>query len=151
MGCATSGGFSQPQPLRLSQVAGQGDAARVASMRFVQSGLRADDSGQTRQALGDFERALQIDPGNPVAYLALSRHEVFAGDPQRGLDVLDKAQSLLETDPEGPAAAPHLDGLRGAALRELGRRNEAQPLLSSARELAPGVWGDGVLDAYELW
>jgi tetratricopeptide (TPR) repeat protein len=128
-------------------VAGAGDAARRASMRLVLSGLESDEAARSAEASSLYERALQVDPTNPYAWLALARQEVFEGDPDRGLANLDKAESLLA--PDGAAAA-HVAGIRAAGLRAVGQPELAVPFLREARERAPEVWADGKLDAAEL-
>ena len=135
------------EPLRLSQVAGSGDAARRASLRLVLSGLDADDAGRSAEASSLYERSLQVDPTNGYAWLALARQEVFEGDPERGLTHLDKAEALLGSD---EAAAAHLAGIRGAGLRAIGQSALAEPFLREASERAPALWADGQLDALEL-
>lgn len=135
------------EELRLSRVAGSGDAARRASLRLVLSGLDADGAGRTAEASSLYERSLQVDPTNPYAWLALARQEVFEGDPDRGLAHLDKAEALLGSD---EAAAAHLAGIRGAGLRAVGDDALAEPFLREARERAPDLWADGQLDALEL-
>ena len=146
-GCA---GPSGP-PVRISQITHLGDTRRQASMRLVVEGLDAELAVETDRALSRYQRAIQIDPGNPFAYLALARYYVSVDDPTRALEHLDRAQSLLE--PDGSISlrvSPHLLGLRGAALEQMGRNAEAKRLLGQARQLAPFVWGDGRLDAGEL-
>ena len=135
------------EPLRLSRVAGGGDAARRASLRIVLSGLDADAAGRSAEASSLYQRSLQVDPTNPYAWLAMARQEVFEGDPDRGLTHLDKAEALLGSD-EGAAA--HLAGIRGAGLRAVGQGALAAPFLREASERAPGLWADGKLDASEL-
>lgn len=135
------------EPLHLSRVAGAGDAARRASMRLVLAGLDADAAGRSAEASSRYERALQVDATNPYAWLALARQEVFEGDPDRGLDHLDKAEALLAGEPD---AAAHIAGIRGAGLLAVGQPALAAPFLREARELAPPIWADGKLDAREL-
>jgi tetratricopeptide (TPR) repeat protein len=147
-GCRTLGGAPLPgEPLHLSQQAAAGDPARRASMRLVLSALDADEAGRTAEASSHYERALQVDPTNPYAWLALARQEVFEGDPERGLASLDKAAALLARD---EAAAAHLAGIRAAGLRAVGQDALAEPFLREARERAPVEWADGKLDAAEL-
>jgi tetratricopeptide (TPR) repeat protein len=134
-------------PLHLSRVASAGDPARRASGRLVLSGLDADQAGRSAEASSLYERALQVDPTNPYAWLALARQEVFEGDPDRGLAHLDKAQALLATD---DSATAHIAGIRGAALRAVGQPGMAEPFLREALERAPMIWADGQLDAAEL-
>jgi tetratricopeptide (TPR) repeat protein len=128
-----------------------GDARRQASMRLVVEGLDAEIAATPERALSRYQRAIQIDPGNPFAYLTLARYYAAIADPERALEHLDRAQSLLDPDAAFYASTePHLRGLRGWALVAAGRRSEAGPLLAEARRLAPSTWGDGRLDASEL-
>lgn len=154
VGCGVARGPSRraPEPaLRLSEVATLGDPARRASMRLVLQGLDADAALRPAAALSSYERALQVDPNNPWAWLALARHEVEHGDPARALAQLDKAEALLPGEGElSRGAAPHVTGLRGAALRAGGREPQGLALLADARRAAPDVWADGSLDASEL-
>jgi tetratricopeptide (TPR) repeat protein len=147
-GCQFPAGTGFPrEPLHLSQLAGSGDPARRASMRLVIAGLDADQRGRGAEASSSYQRALQVDPNNPYAWLALARQEVFDGDPDRGLSHLDKAQALLGSDER---AAAHLAGIRGAGLVAIGKRPLGEPFLREARELDPAAWSDGQLDASEL-
>lgn len=147
LACQIPRGVPSAEPLSLSQVATEGDPARRASMRLVMGGLDSDGSGRGAEASARYERALQVDPTNPYAWLALSRQEVFEGDANRGLAHLDKARALLGSDER---AAAHLAGLRGAGLVALGQPALGEPFLEEARQLAPVIWGDGKLDASEL-
>lgn len=148
-GCASRGRYpTGGEELRLSQVAGE-DATRRASLRLCLDGLDDDAAGRPEAARGQYERAIQIDPTNPYVYLALARHEVDGGDPLRALEYVDQAETLLATEGSlTPGADAHVAGLRGTALREMGRSGDAQ--LEHARRLSPAVWGDGRLDSTEL-
>lgn len=148
-GCASRGTPSaEAGALHLSEV-DAGDPTRRASLRLVLDGLEADAAGRERQGTGYYERALQIDPTNPYAYLALARRELESGDPRRALDTLDRCERLLDAEgARSPGADAHLFGLRGAALSALGR--DGRPDLDRAARLAPSVWDDGRLDAWEL-
>ena len=144
-------GPSSGPPFRLTDVADQGDAARRASMRLVLEGLGEDQALRPPRALALYERALQVDPNNPFAYLALARHHVDGANPRRALAFLEKADALLahwERLPPGLEA--DLLGIRGAALYASGRTVDAIPLLEQARQLSPTVWDDARLDATEL-
>ncbi len=150
-GCAGPTRAPRGAALRISEIGHLGDARRQASMRLLVEGLDAEIASTPQRALSRYQRAIQIDPGNPFAYLALARYYVSVDDPTRALEHLDRAQSLL--DPAGSnslRSSPHLLGLRGGAFAELGRDAEAERLLGRARQLAPSVWGDGRLDAGEL-
>jgi tetratricopeptide (TPR) repeat protein len=141
-------------PLRLSELAAEGDAPRRASMRLVLGGLDADELLDSRRASSRYERAIQVDPTNPYAYLAVARQLVAAGESERALEYLDQVDVLLEAQASSlelsPRVEPHLVGLRGAALRVSGRHPEANALLARARSLAPTVGEDEQLSAREL-
>lgn len=151
-GCTTLNATDAgPGSLRLSEIAGRGDPQRRSSMQLVLQGLEADADLRSAQALSDYGNALRVDPSNPYAYLALARHHVSEGAPERALAHLDRSESLLRVQQElTPRVEAHLLGLRGAALAEAGRGREAEPLLARARELDPWTWGDGRLAALEL-
>jgi tetratricopeptide (TPR) repeat protein len=156
--CALAGAFGcagprplPAEPLRLSDLAGQGDAARRASLLLVQEGLAAETQADTHRAESRYERAIQIDPTNPFVYLAMARHYIEAGEAPRGLEYLDRAEQLMQTEAvPSPGAEAHLEGLRGNALVALGRPSEGEALLDRARQRAPHVWSDGRLSADEL-
>jgi tetratricopeptide (TPR) repeat protein len=150
LGCATGGRLGgDAAALRLSELTDEGDATRRASLRLCVEGLDAAAAGRSGAALGQYERAIQIDPTNPYAYLVLARHEVEAGDPVRALEYLSQSEMLLESEnARSPEVEAHLAGLRGAALRATGSAGDGY--LEQARRLAPEVWDDGQLTAAEL-
>jgi tetratricopeptide (TPR) repeat protein len=153
LGCVVGGpgGRAGDGPLRISEVADEGDGTRRASTRLVLTGLASDADLTPRLALSQYERAIQIDPTNPYAYLALARHFADRSDPGRTLEYLDQAEILLESqDLNSPRVEAHLSGLRGSALITAGRATEARPLLERADALAPSVWGDAWLSPEEL-
>jgi len=136
----------RPPALRISGVAGEGDARRRASTQLVLDGLASEMRGNEREAAARYGDALRVDANNPFAALAFARLEIFAGDADRGLAHLDRYAALAGER----ADAAHVAGLRGAALARLGKRALAQPYLQEASALAPAVWGDARLDAREL-
>jgi len=147
-GCAT---FGPPgDSFSIAAEAQYGDPARRASTRLLLRGLKADESWHFREAVVLYERALQVDPTNPWAYLCRARFEVAQGDPERALDYLDKVEALLPSEPGAAGARAHLAGLRGTALAILGYTSRAEPLLAAAKRGAPRKWADGQLDASEL-
>ncbi len=153
-GCAqlTSGRVDETvQPLRLSALAEDGDAARRASTRLIVEGLRADRAGEPARAQGSYERALQVDPTNPNAYLALARHHLDGDHPARALPLLDQAVALYSAEGLfGPEVEVHVVGLRGRAKLRAGRGEDGVLDLERARTMAPNVWDDGYLSADEL-
>jgi hypothetical protein len=125
------------------------DPERRASMRLVLDGLDADARFDQRHARGSYERAIQVDATNPMAYLALARHELDDLEGQRALQLLEQAAALFEA--EGlrvERVGVHLIGLRGRAYDAMG--GDGTELLDRAALLAPEVWGDGFLSPEEL-
>jgi tetratricopeptide (TPR) repeat protein len=138
------------EPWRLGLVLEEGDPARRASNRLLEQALR-DESVNTPRAVERIRRALQVDPTNPWAYLALAREELEWERPTQALAALDQAEArLLLEGPLAPRVEVHLIGLRGEAYRLAGDYDRAAPLLTEAARRAPKVWGDGRLAAAEL-
>lgn len=150
VGCVARGPMTETlQPIRASEMLGDADPARRASVRLVIEGLQADDAFDLRHARGSYERAIQVDPTNPMAYLALARHDVDALEPERALQLLEQAAALFEAQGmRVDRVGVHLIGLRGRAYEELG--DDGSALLDRAAALAPDVWGDGMLQPSEL-
>jgi tetratricopeptide (TPR) repeat protein len=151
VGCTLALGPRGPEPFHLDSVSQHGDPSRRASTRLVLEGLSEDVELRPAAALVLYERALQVDPTNPWAYLALARHRAHGPSPTQALSALDQAESLLRGYGElTPGVEAHLVGLRGAALVAEGDRGEGLALLRRAREIAPDAWGDARLDPEEL-
>ncbi len=151
LGCISQGPLGETGPLRISEVQGLGDGSRRASTRLVLLGLDFDEESEADRALNEYERAIQIDPTNPYAYLAIARFYTDLFQPRRILESLDQAELLLTSqDVSSPRVEPHLVGLRGMALLAAGRFREASRLLGRARKLAPSVWNDARLSPDEL-
>jgi tetratricopeptide (TPR) repeat protein len=154
-GCAGVESWLRPAPVapaRVSEAMAESSGARRASLRLVMDGLESDEQGSPVRAQGSYERALQVDPTNPYAFLALARHYNEVGETERAHDFLDQAVAQFEVQGE---VAPDVDvllvGLRGEIYRAGGQDTRAFPLLEEARGLAPDTWGDGHLSAGELW
>jgi len=147
--CVQGGGASRT--LHVEEVALQGDQTRRASTRLVVDGLTADAHGDAGRALSQYERAIQIDAGNPYAYLALARYHIEQRDVDLAFNYLDRAQLLLEaSESSSPRVEVHLIGLRGNALQLAGRTDEGGALLLQAARRAPEIWGDAHLSPDEL-
>ena len=144
------GSLGSPGP-GFEEAAQRGDPQRRASMGLVLEGIAFDERGDTRKALSKYERSLQMDSGNPYAYLALARYFIEQGDIESGLVYLDQARTMFEdAGLISNRVEAHLRGLRGSALQAQGRMRDASPLLDYAARLDPAVWGDGQLEPGEL-
>ena len=138
-------------PIRISELVEQGDPLRRASLRLLTEGLEADVDGAQARAKGRYERAIQVDPTNPYAYLTFARFEIDRRRAERARAFLDQTYALF--DAEGgmpPRVEAHFVGLDGAVEAISGHRSDAARLFERARRLAPAVWGDAYLTADEL-
>ena len=139
------------EPIRISELIEAAPPSRRASLGLIDEGLEADAVQERSRAQSRYERALQVDPSNPYAYLAIARHEIGGPRPLRALTFLDRCEALLRMEGnESPRVLVHLIGIRGAALQRSGREQEGAEFLARAAAMAPGVWGDGILEANEL-
>lgn len=93
---------------------------------------RLSDEGMPRAAIVVLESALEVDPGNPVAWCRLSAAYLDIGEPRESLDAAKRAITLGE-----PAWAHRLASL---ALVELGRHDEAVVSAGEAVRRAPDDW-----------
>ena len=150
-GVATQSGQAA-SPLRISDHLYEGDAPRRASMQLVVDGLDADLSGDSHRALGQYERAIGVDPNNPYAYLALARHLVERGDVVRADSFLERAELLFESEGRlTPGVRVHLVGLKGQlGAKASPPRSDAAAKRAEAARRAPDIWSDGRLSPDEL-
>jgi hypothetical protein len=138
-------------PLTASGAIGLYDSARDASLQLVLSGLGEDQAGRPSRALASYQRAVRVDPTNPHAFLALSRHHLEGGSLDEASAFLDQARSLFEAEGRlGPSVDVWGLGLRAGIDRAQGRADRADRLFERARSLSPEIWGDGRLSAAEL-
>jgi tetratricopeptide (TPR) repeat protein len=144
-------GRADEQPLTTSAALGQTDSTRDASLRLVIAGLDEDTAGRPGRALASYQRAVRVDPTNPFAYLALSRHHLEAGSVDEASAFLDQARSLFEAEQRlGPAVDVWGIGLRAGIDRAESRDELADSRFEAARELSPEIWSDERLSAAEL-
>lgn len=139
------------EPLTASAALGLYDSARDASLRLVIAGLDEDSAGRPARALASYQRAIRVDPTNPFAFLALSRHHLEGDSVDEASAFLDQARSLFEAEQGlGPSVDVWGLGLRAGIDRARGRRDRADQLFDQARALSPRIWGDERLSAAEL-
>lgn len=80
------------------------------------------------------ERALSIEPHNPLVWIELGRENLFAGNPAQAYGMGRKALYLATGDPHAQAAAWELIA---ASLRAQGRNDEAYEAQERAVALSP--------------
>ena len=92
-------------------------------------------AGEVASAVDDLERALQIDPSNPFAYLGLARAR-FAGEEYGQAASFATRAGLLFRDRPYWASESHL--LTGQCNEAMGRYGKAEALYQKALEANPG-------------
>ena len=91
-------------------------------------------SGDTAQAAATLERALRIEPENPLVWIELGRVRLAENNPAQADAVGRKALALATGDPAAQASAWHLIA---DALRARGDNGAAAEADSRAASLAP--------------
>lgn len=104
-------------------------AAALVSMAQAQE--RGGNYGLAAQTL---ERALSIEPRNPLVWIALGKESLAAGNPAQAYGMARKALYLAGGAPDAQARAW---GLIAAALRAQGRNQAAVAAEQKAAELFP--------------
>ena len=80
------------------------------------------------------ERALRIEPHNPLVWIELGRENIMAGNPAQAYGMGRKALYLASGDPRAQASAWELIA---ASLRSQGRNDEAYVAEEKAASLSP--------------
>ena len=80
-------------------------------------------NGEAVAASITLDRAVRIEPGNPLVWIELARQRLAAGEPRQAEGIARKALSLASGDPAARAEAQHA---LGEALRAQGRNGEAR-------------------------
>jgi tetratricopeptide (TPR) repeat protein len=105
----------------------------AASALVTQAHARAA-AGDYPAATATLERALRIEPDNPLAWTELGRVQLAAGNAAQADNMGHKALSLASGDPSAQAAAWRLIA---DALRARGRNEEAAAASARADALVP--------------
>ena len=79
--------------------------------------------GDTMAASITLDRAVRIEPGNPLVWIELARQRLAAGEPRQAEGIARKALSLASGDVTARAEAQHT---LADALRAQGRNGEAR-------------------------
>jgi len=126
-----TGGAATVPPSR--EPARQFRLGSAASALVTQAHARAA-AGDYPAATATLERALRIEPDNPLAWIELGRVQLAAGNAAQADNMGHKALALASGDPNAQAAAWRLIA---DALRERGRNQEAAAASARADTLAP--------------
>ena len=105
----------------------------AASALVTQARARAA-AGDYPAATATLERALRIEPENPLAWIELGRVQLAAGNAAQADNMAHKALGLAAGDPDAQAAAWRLIA---ESLRVRGRNPEASQASAHAEALVP--------------
>jgi tetratricopeptide (TPR) repeat protein len=138
-GTAPQPGTAQPQappnePGRPGQPAVRQFHLGAASSALVNQAHTLSGSGEFAQAAATLERALRIEPDNPLLWIELGRVRLGENNPAQADATGRKALALAVGDPTAQASAWRLIG---DALRSRGRNGEAAEAEQRAAGLAP--------------
>ncbi len=124
---ATAAAPERPAPPRQFHLSGA-PAALVAQARTQAS------AGDPGQAAATLERAIRIEPDNPLLWIELGRIRLQENNPAQADAMGRKALTLGTGDPAAQSAAWHLIG---DALKARGRNGEAAEAEQRAQGLSP--------------
>ncbi len=94
-------------------------------------GLALDGEGDSTSAKTEFERALELDPGNFTALYHLGEMAIESGPPQRAIDLLEKAAAQRPDDVDSRERL-------ALAFAQSGRSSDALKQLREAVQLKSG-------------
>ena len=149
--CSLTRGARNPAAAAASSAAAPADAEAAANAPVPPAPTRQYHLGgaasalvtqaHTRAAAGDYpaatatlERALRIEPENPLTWIELGRVQLAAGNAAQADNMGHKAVALASGDPNAQAVAWRLIS---DALRVRGRNQEAATASARADTLAP--------------
>jgi tetratricopeptide (TPR) repeat protein len=119
---------SQPQPQQRQFVLG------AAAQSLVGAAHTQEQSRNFGLAAETLERALSIEPRNPLIWIELGRENILAGTPAQAYGMGRKALYLASGDARAQASAWQLIA---ASLRAQGRNDEAYAAEEKAVALSP--------------
>jgi len=109
-------------------------ALGAAATSLVGAAHAQEQSRNFGLAAQTLERALSIEPRNPLVWIELGRENILAGNPAQAYGMGRKAVYLASGDPRARAAAWELVA---ASLRAQGRNDEAYVAEEKAVAIAP--------------
>ena len=106
----------------------------TAATALVAQAHRQAGAGDTQLAIGSIERALRIEPDNPLLWIELGEIHENAGHYDQAAGMGHKALQLATGDPHAQSASWHLIA---DSLKARGRNGEAAEAQRRADELEP--------------
>ncbi len=127
-------GAPEPAPSQSPQPQQRQFALGAAAEALVGEAHAQEQSRNFGLATETLERALSIEPRNPLVWIELGRENILAGNPGQAYGMGRKALYLASGDPRTQASAWQLIA---ASLRAQGRNDEAYVAEEKAVALSP--------------
>jgi tetratricopeptide (TPR) repeat protein len=131
---APSAGATAPAPPEPQSPQQRTFTLGAAATALVSDAHAQEQSRNFGLAAETLERALSIEPHNPLVWMELGRENILAGNPAQAYGMGRKALYLASGDPRAQASAWQLIA---AALRAQGRNDEAYVAEEKAASLSP--------------
>jgi predicted Zn-dependent protease len=125
---------AQPPPTAPSRPPPKQYHLGPASSALAAQAHKQMSSGDLALAAATIERAMRIEPDNPLLWIELGRIRYTAGDASQAESMGRKALALSTGDPQAQSSSWHLIA---DSLRALGRNPEAADADKRANALAP--------------
>ena len=102
-----------------------------------ENGIKCDDKNNTDEAIREYEKAVEINPGFPEAYLNLGHDYGLLGNTEKEIVAYKKAIELK---------ADYVKALHSLAMTyvEVGREDEAARCLGALKKLRPADYRDNI-------
>jgi Tfp pilus assembly protein PilF len=126
-GCASRSAYEGAPGDDAAGTAAMEQAITPASRSLLQTSRNQSVSGNYVQAAASLERAIRIDPAQPLLWLELGRVRLLEGDNVQAEQLGRKARTLSTNNPTAEAQSVQLIA---DALREQGRFSDALLMLS---------------------
>lgn len=84
---------------------GQESGSMASAEEFYRRGRELDGQGQSQVAINEYTRAIELDPNYAEAYFYRGNVLALEGQPQKGIEDLQKAAAILEARGESEKAA----------------------------------------------
>lgn len=133
-GAAASSQVAPSQPQQPAAPIQKQFTLGAAATSLVGAAHAQEQSRNFGLAAETLERALSIEPRNPLIWIELGRENILAGNPSQAYGMGRKALYLASGDPHAQASAWELIA---ASLRAQGRNDEAYVAEEKAAALSP--------------
>jgi tetratricopeptide (TPR) repeat protein len=100
-----SGQVSDLSDLCSPNTEGQESIPMASAEEFYQRGSEFDSQGKSQEAIAEYTKAIQLDPKYVEAYVFRGNALALVGQPQKGIEDLQKAAAILESKGESEWAA----------------------------------------------